>query len=215
MSARGWKVGAVERGGSALLTVLGWSLRFDVEGREMLEDLRAQGRPALFAFWHQQILPLAHVHRNEGIVVLVSEHRDGEYIARVIERRGFGTVRGSSTRGGARGLRQLVRAAREGRDLGITPDGPRGPLHEVKPGVITTAQLSGAAILPLAAGCGRAWRLRSWDRFMIPKPFTRVRVRYGTPIDVPRDADAEEQERIRLELETVLIGLGTEVGADP
>lgn len=208
-----WKLRAVGSGGSALLAGLGMSLRFEIDGGEVVSDLRARGTPLLFAFWHQQILPLAHLHRNEGVVVLVSEHRDGEYIARVIERMGFGTVRGSSTRGGARGLRGLVRAAHQGRDLAITPDGPRGPLHEVKLGAVTAAQLTGSPIVPLAAACDRAWRLRSWDRFMIPQPFARVRVHYGTPIEVPRDTDADELERIRSHLQTVLLELCDAAGA--
>lgn len=207
-----WKLRTVEVGGSAILTLLGATLRFEVTGREHLDRFRDRGEPVILAFWHQQILPLAHYHRNEGIVVLVSQHKDGEYIARVIERRGFRTVRGSSTRGGAGGLKGLVRAARDGLDLGITPDGPKGPAREVKGGTLVAAQLSGLPIVPLAAGGARVWTLGSWDRFMIPKPFARIGVCYGAPVFVPRDADETTLVRIKSDLEMELDRLSAQAG---
>lgn len=195
-----WKLRAVEVGGSAILTLLGATLRFELHGEEHIRGLRDSGTPFIFAFWHAQLLPLAHHHRHEGIVVLVSQHQDGEYIARVIERRGFGTVRGSSTRGGVQGLKGLVRAARAGHDLGITPDGPRGPACEVKPGTLIAARLSGLPILPMAAAASAGWRLNSWDRFLIPRPFARIRIHYGPPIRVPRAAGEAELEELTLRL---------------
>ncbi len=178
-----------ERAGSLLLTLLGWSWRFEREGTEHFEAFRRAGEPVIFLFWHSRILPLAHLHRNEGVVVLISEHRDGELIARLVERRGFLTARGSSTRGGARGLRHLVRGLREGKDLAITPDGPKGPPRRLKLGALVAAQLSGAPLIPLAVGARRAWRASSWDRFLVPHPFARIEAVYGPPIRVPRDAD--------------------------
>jgi hypothetical protein len=143
-------------------------------------------------FWHGQLLPLVHIHRGEGIVVLGSEHDDGEYITRIIERSGFGAVRGSSTRGGTTGLRGLVRAARAGRDLALTPDGPRGPRGELKPGALLVAQLAGLPIVPLAVGASRGWRLKSWDGLLVPGPLSTIRVEYLPPRFVPREASRDE-----------------------
>ena len=154
----------------------------------------------IFVFWHGQLLPLVHYHRGEGVVVLVSEHADGEYITRVIERHGFDTVRGSSTRGGTKGLKALIRAARAGHDLALTPDGPRGPAQEFKPGALLAAQVTGAPIIPVAAGASAAWHFESWDRFMVPRPLSKVAVEYAEPVWLDREADAAERERCALEL---------------
>lgn len=197
--------------GSALLRVVGRTFRFRVEGAEAFRELRRQGRPVIFAFWHSRILPLAYLHRGEGVVVLVSRHADGEYITRVVSRLGFGVARGSSTRGGARGLRELVRHLRSGGDVAITPDGPRGPARRFKAGALLAAQLTEAPVVPVAAGSPSAWRLGSWDRFLIPGPFARFRVRYGTPHFVPRelgDGSLETHARI---LEDALNRLTDEV----
>lgn len=170
------------------------------EGSENYLQFRDAGEPVVFVFWHGQLLSLVHYHRHEGIVVLTSEHKDGEYITRVIRRHGFGAVRGSSTRGGARAVRRLVREAQAGKDLAFTPDGPRGPRHEFKQGAVITAQLSGLPIIPLGVGAEDPWYLDSWDRFMIPKPFSSIRIKYNPPRWVPRDATEEDRERIATEL---------------
>jgi len=175
-------------------------------GDEHYLRFRRARAPVIFVFWHGQLLPLVHYHRNEGIVVLVSEHADGEYITRVIERHGFGTVRGSSTRGAAKGLKGLIRAAREGRDLALTPDGPRGPARTFKPGALAVAQTTGLPIIPLAVAASRTWRFRSWDGFLVPKPLSRVHIEYGPPRTVPRDAD-------RAAVEEMAVGLGATLDA--
>jgi len=169
-------------------------------GVEHFEQFRSRGSPVIFVFWHGQLLPLVHYHRHEGIVVLVSEHGDGEYITRVIERNGFGSVRGSSTRGGTSGLRGLVRAARAGRDLAITPDGPRGPRGAFKPGALAAARMTGLPIIPLAAGSSRGWRLSSWDGFLVPKPFSTVRIEYLAPRFVARSASRGDFESLAAEI---------------
>jgi lysophospholipid acyltransferase (LPLAT)-like uncharacterized protein len=137
------------------------------------------------------LLPLLWVHRDEGIAVLISEHRDGELIARVAESLGYRTIRGSTNRGGARALLEVVRELRKGGDVAITPDGPRGPAESFTPGAAVAILKSGAAFQALAAHSDRAWRLRSWDRFLIPKPFARVTVEYADPPSVPAGTDAE------------------------
>ena len=171
------------------------------EGEENYKRFRARGEPVIFAFWHGHLLPLVHFHRNEGIVVLVSDHSDGEYIARVILRHGFGVARGSSTRGGVKGLKGILRAAREGHDLGITPDGPKGPRQAVKLGTVVAAQLTGLPIIPVSVGANRAWHVKSWDRFMVPKPFSTLKIRYGAPIRVPREAEESALEELARQLE--------------
>ncbi len=174
------------------------------EGTEHFMELRREGKAVIFVFWHGQLLPLVYHHRNEGIVVLVSEHTDGEYITRVIRRHGFGVARGSSTRGGVKGLKGILRAAGAGRDLGFTPDGPKGPRHELKRGGLVAAQLSGLPLITVGVGADRAWYLNSWDRFMIPKPFSHLRIRYGRPRWVSRGASEEEMGALALELEDEL-----------
>jgi lysophospholipid acyltransferase (LPLAT)-like uncharacterized protein len=174
------------------------------EGSEHYQQFRRRGEAVIFVFWHGHLLPLVHYHRNEGIVVLVSEHKDGEYITRVIRQHGFGTARGSSTRGGVKGLKAILRAAREGRDLAFTPDGPKGPRHKFKRGALLAAQITGLPLITVAVGADRAWHLRSWDRFMIPKPFSSVRIRYGEPRWVPRNAPEEVLAAVAQELEDEL-----------
>jgi lysophospholipid acyltransferase (LPLAT)-like uncharacterized protein len=182
--------------GAALVSALLATTRVRRIGTEHYEQFRRRGVPVIFVFWHGNLLPLVHYHRNERIVVLVSEHADGERIARILAHRGFGTVRGSSTRGGVRGLRALVRAARAGRDLALTPDGPRGPRGELKPGALAVARMTGLPVIPLAVAASPAWRLRSWDGFMIPKPFGQVRIEYLPPRLVGRGAGREETEAL-------------------
>ena len=174
------------------------------EDAEHYLQFRRQRKPFIFVFWHGQMLPLIYHHRNEGIVVLVSEHSDGEYITRVIHEHGFNTARGSSTRGGVKGLKGILRAAREGKDLGFTPDGPKGPRHEFKWGALVAAQLTGLPLVPIGVGADRAWYLNSWDRFMIPKPFSSVGIRYGAPRWVPRDASEGTLKQIARDLEEEL-----------
>ena len=186
--------------GAGLVGALFMTTRVERIGTENYRHFRREGKPVIFVFWHGQLLPLVHCHRREGIVVLVSEHDDGEYITRVIERNGFGTVRGSSRRGASKGLKGLVRAARAGNDLALTPDGPRGPVGVFKPGALAAAQLTGLPIVPLAVGASSGWRFRSWDGFLVPKPLSRVWLEYLPARFVRRDADRAELARISTEI---------------
>jgi hypothetical protein len=168
--------------GLAWLLAGTWRIRW--VGREHRDAAFASGRPVIYALWHSRILPLLFTHRHQRVVLLVSRHRDGGYLVALGARWGYRSVRGSSGRGGEIGLLGVVRALQEGGPVAITPDGPRGPAEQVKPGVVAAAQHAGAIILPLAARAPRAWRLRSWDRFVIPKPFAPVEIRYGPPFTV-------------------------------
>lgn len=195
---------------SALFT----TTRVEWTGREHYQRFRDKGEPVVFVLWHSQLLPLFHYHRDEGVVALVSEHADGEYITRIIQHGGFGAVRGSSTHGGTKGLKGLVRAARAGRNLTLTVDGPRGPAREFKLGALAVAQITGLPVIPVAAGASSGWRARSWDGFLVPKPFSTVRIEYGPPRWIPRDADRATIEQLRGELQAELDVLTSRVGPE-
>jgi lysophospholipid acyltransferase (LPLAT)-like uncharacterized protein len=170
-----------------------WRVRF--RNPELLDAARRDTGVAIFALWHGQLLPLLWTHRQRDIAIMVSEHGDGEIITRIAKSLGFRAVRGSTSRGAARALLGGCRELESGHDLAVTPDGPRGPAKSVAPGATVIAQRTGAGIAPVAAHASRAWRLASWDQFMIPKPFARVTVAYASPIyvaaDAPRDATQE------------------------
>ena len=177
------------------------TLRVTRIGLDNIEAARVNAGNTLLVVWHGRLLPLAYVHRNEGINVLVSTHQDGEYIARVIHGLGFSTSRGSSTRGGIRALRELMGAGNERRDLAITPDGPRGPGEKVQPGVIYLAKRLGLPIVPIGVSTRPSIRARSWDRFMIPMPFARCIVVYGEPVLFESSVSKESIERAGADLE--------------
>ncbi len=170
--------------GPFLMHALAATWRIRVRGAEHLGGLRRARRPFVFVLWHSRILPLLYHHRNEGIVLLISRHRDGQYLANLGERWGYRSVRGSTKRGGEVGLLGVVRALQGGAEVAITPDGPRGPAERVQPGAIAAAQHAGVALLPVAARPSSAWWLGSWDRMCIPKPFAGLEIVYGRPIDV-------------------------------
>ncbi len=179
--------------GPLLIKTLGGTWRFRRVGlhphRARLEGTKGR---YIVAFWHNTLLPLTYLHRGEGAAVLVSRHGDGELIARILLGLGFEVARGSSTRGGARAALELIRFAEsKTADIGITPDGPKGPARIAHEGVVFLASRSGFPILPLVAVPERAWQLRSWDRFMIPQPFSRIAIAAGEPIVVPRELERE------------------------
>jgi lysophospholipid acyltransferase (LPLAT)-like uncharacterized protein len=193
-----WRSRAMLLLGRGFLHVLARTWRIRVVNGGYLLDLRRAERAFIFALWHGQLLPLLWHHRQQGVLVLISEHRDGELVARAAESLGYGLIRGSTTRGADRALISLVRELKSGREVAITPDGPRGPSESFAPGALVAAQRSDSFILPVAASADRAWRLGSWDRFMIPKPFARVTVAYATPTKVSATssrAAADEGER--------------------
>jgi lysophospholipid acyltransferase (LPLAT)-like uncharacterized protein len=184
--------------GLVLLRMLALTWRIRYEERHLLRELREARSPIIFAFWHGQMLPLLWVHRGEGVAVLISEHRDGEIVARVAQSLGLRVVRGSTSRGAGRALIGVVRELVAGREVAITPDGPRGPARSFAPGALIASQRANAPILAISVAARRCWRLKSWDRFMIPKPFTRVTVSYAGPriatAPTPRDAAALAHE---------------------
>ena len=184
--------------GKGVLRALGMTWRIRLVNTEPMTALRKTKQGFIFSLWHGQLLPLLWHHRGEGILVLISEHRDGEVVARAASSLGFGLIRGSSTRGADRALISIIREVEAGKEVAITPDGPKGPNQKFAPGALIAAQRAGCFIVTLGVTADRAWRLKSWDRFMIPKPFARVTIAYGDPVKVasssPREA-AEEGPR--------------------
>lgn len=143
------------RFGAGVIRLLGRTMRIRTEGADRVDVLHRRGQPIILAFWHAQQLMIPLGYRGAGTHVLISRHRDGEVIARIIARFGHGAVRGSSTRGGAGALRELIRLGRSGRDLAVTPDGPKGPRQVAKPGVIQLARATGLPIVPLGFSCSK------------------------------------------------------------
>ena len=192
--------------GAPVIAALGRSLRWKVEGLEHL-NLAAAGRQPIMAFFHGRILTAAYFFRRRGIVVMISENFDGEWIARIIERFGYGTSRGSTSRGGQRALLQLKRRMEEGRPAGFAVDGPRGPAGLVQPGAVWLAKLTGNPVVPFHMEASKAWTLGSWDRTQIPRPFSTVSLVVGLPIYVSSDADDAAIETKRAEVEAALRAL--------
>lgn len=207
------KMTAVGLVGPVALGLLCWTLRMEEISETRSLDKVLRQRPfgnVIFAFWHSTQLVLGYKGRGQGIHVLISQHRDGEYIARVMRSMGNDVIRGSSSRGGIKAMASMVRAGKRGHFLAVTPDGPRGPREKAQPGIIFLAKKTGQPIMPVGMGYSNCWRLPSWDKFRIPKPFSRVVLCIGELIRVPPDLSDEELESYRDELEKTLNRLTTE-----
>jgi lysophospholipid acyltransferase (LPLAT)-like uncharacterized protein len=187
--------------GPVLILLLGKSLKIEWVGDENLKEIRQSKGKVLYAFWHGRMVILAYTHRGQKNQVLSSRHRDGQISARIIQRLGFGTVWGSTTRGGVGSLLQMVNKIRQGYDIAITPDGPKGPAFKAQPGTVFVAQKSGVPIIPITNSARRRWTLKSWDGFIIPKPFSKAVVFIGKPIYVPAELSKEELDLKSKELE--------------
>jgi lysophospholipid acyltransferase (LPLAT)-like uncharacterized protein len=200
---------AISIAGYRLVAALGATLRWRTEGLEHLDTVVRSGRQPIMAFWHGRILPATVFFRRRGIVVITSENFDGEWIAGIIERFGYGTARGSSSRGGLKALLQLSRDMAAGKPAGFTIDGPRGPARVAQPGALWLAKTTGNPVLPFHLEADRHWTANSWDRTQIPKPFATVALAVGEPLDVPADASDDGVESARRELESRLQQLET------
>jgi len=176
------------------LRVVGLTSRIIWVNRAIREELEAKGQGFIYAFWHGRQVFLVYLHQKDRIHPLVSQSRDGELIARVCRSFGIEPVRGSSSRGGTEALLDLKAILEKGERVGFTPDGPRGPLHQVQPGALFLAQKTGRPIVPVAYGARRRWLVKSsWDEFMVPKPFNRICMTYGVPIAVQAHDDLEQK----------------------
>lgn len=201
------EVAAIAALGYPLIALLGHTLRWRVEGLHHLDAIIASGRQPVMAFWHGRILPATVYFRRRGIVVITSENFDGEWIARIIERFGYETARGSSSRGARKAMLQLVRAMTDGKPVGFTLDGPRGPARVAQPGAVWLAKVTGNPVLPFHLEASASWEVRSWDRTQIPKPFSTIALAVGPPLAVAADATEAQLEESRQDLESRLKAL--------
>ncbi len=197
------EVAAIATLGYPFLRALGSTWTWKVSGAEQVEAIGARGLHPIHSFWHGRILPATVYFRRRGIVVITSENYDGEWIARIIQKFGYGTARGSTSRGGPKALLQLVRDVKS-KGVAFTLDGPRGPAEVAQPGAVWLAKATGNPLLPFHAEAASSWTLKSWDRTQIPKPFTTVALAIGEPIYVPREANDDALEMWRQQLQQSL-----------
>jgi lysophospholipid acyltransferase (LPLAT)-like uncharacterized protein len=209
-----WRESRLKRMQAAAISTIGWpalealggTYTWRVHGQRHLDALDREGLAPIHAFWHGRVLAATLFFRDRGIVVITSENFDGEWIARIIHKFGYGTARGSSSRGGVRALVGLRRELREGRPVAFTIDGPRGPARTAQPGAVWLAGATGHPILPFHIEADRAWTAHSWDRHQVPKPGATLSIAIGEPMFVT-STDDEEVEAARQALETRLQGL--------
>jgi lysophospholipid acyltransferase (LPLAT)-like uncharacterized protein len=184
---------------ASLIRGIHWSLRVDTVGDEPLRALWANRQPVILAFWHDQLFLMVRGYHGLGAKVLISASTDGEYIARTMAAMGVGAVRGSSTRGGRAAFREMLALAKDPCDLVVTPDGPKGPRHKVKEGVVQLARLTGRPLVPMAFACSRGHRFASWDRFLLPYPFGRGVYAFGEPLYYDQ-SESPEAFRLRVQV---------------
>ncbi|MFQ5963953.1 MAG: lysophospholipid acyltransferase family protein [Candidatus Scalinduaceae bacterium] len=190
--------------GSTFARILFSTVIIEERPSDYPKKFKRQGRNVIFAYWHSFMLAPGYATRNLGIKVLISRHTDGDYIAQIAQQLGFSPVRGSTTRGGMNALLNMIKENKRGTSFIITPDGPRGPRFVVQPGIVFLGQKTSYPIFPVSLGLTNYWELPSWDRFRIPKPFSRAIVIYGDPIEIPPKLDKADIERYRLLLEKKL-----------
>jgi hypothetical protein len=204
---------------AGLIRLLAWTGRWRERVPDAADELLDSGRPVILAFWHGRLLmiPLAYLRRGRrNIHVLISEHGDGELISRAIAHFGFDSVRGSSRRGALKAMRELIRRMRDGGDFAFTPDGPRGPRYEVQPGVVDFARRTGYPVLPVTYSARWAKVFGSWDRFMVPWPFTRGELTWGEPLWVGKAEETETaRERLEVEMRSLTEGADRRMGRSP
>jgi len=210
LKVEGWRARCLIAFGFRLLQVLARTLRYEVDDRAGVVGKPVEGH-YIAVLWHNRLLLISSVLKKflpqRAGAGLISASRDGEIIADVTKRFGFDVVRGSSSRMGASALLELSEVLASGRDILITPDGPRGPAYELGPGIIFLAQKTRAPVIPVNMEYSSCWRVKSWDRFIIPKPFSKVHVIIGPPQQVKSTSSDEEFENERLRLQNVMMSL--------
>jgi len=187
-----------------LIKFIGKTIRYETEGWGNFEQIERAGKIPIYCFWHNRIFAGTYFFRNRGIVVITSQSFDGEYIARFIQRFGYGAVRGSSTRGGVGALVEMIRLMKRGLPMGFSVDGPKGPKYVAKTGAVLLAKKTGNPMIPFVVETEKFWTINSWDGLRIPKPFTRARVFIAEPVYVAADALEAEIENKRHELQSKL-----------
>jgi lysophospholipid acyltransferase (LPLAT)-like uncharacterized protein len=205
-----WRARALIELGFGVFRLWARTLRLQVEDPENVIGL-VRNQPVIFSIWHNRLLMLPRVFDpcfpSRQSFGLISASRDGDLVSILIERSGYGTIRGSSSRKGVIALRQLVDALATGRNVLITPDGPRGPVYEASQGVVFLAQKTGAPVVPIHMEYSSCWRLKSWDRFFVPRPFAKLRAIFGAPLQVQPTADADQLETERLRIQEAMMSL--------
>jgi hypothetical protein len=186
---------------SLVLRSLALTIRKEVFFPERPQKFWDQGQPIIGAFWHQRLLMMPFLPRRGRVGMLISQHRDGEFIARAVKSFGVDGIRGSTTRGGLSALRGMIRFLHTGANIAITPDGPQGPKHIVQIGVAELARQTGAPIVPVTYSASRKKVFKSWDNFILPLPFCRVAYVWGEPLFIPRDIGKDGLEESRLLLQ--------------
>jgi lysophospholipid acyltransferase (LPLAT)-like uncharacterized protein len=199
---------------SFIIRLLGVTWRVEWSGLENIELARRMSNQVVFAFWHGRLLVLSYSHRNRKIQVLASEHPDGDLMGKTITNLGFGHLKGSTSRGGARAIRKLSSVLKDGFDVGLTVDGPRGPRGVVQQGAVEISRLTGSAIVPITNTAKPRMLFKSWDRFQLPLPFARIAISYGQPFVVPNNCGRKEREELRMKLQDELKGLTTGLDRD-
>jgi lysophospholipid acyltransferase (LPLAT)-like uncharacterized protein len=187
-----WRLSPLALAASGVVRAIAATVDLRFHDEATIRELERGRRNFILAFWHRHLVLMRYAYRGRRMSVLISQSWDGELVARTLEYLGIDSVRGSSSKGGALALRETLRRAAEGSDLGFTPDGPRGPLRVAQPGVVLAGKATGLPVIPVAIAASRARLLRSWDRMLLPLPGARVEVVYGEPIRFGRDAGVEE-----------------------
>lgn len=187
-----------------LILIIGRTIRFEIEGWANFEAIGNAGKIPIYAFWHDRIFASTYFFRDRGIAVITSQSKDGEYIARFIQRLGYGAIRGSSTRGGVGALVEMIRTMRQGVPMAFTVDGPKGPRYEAKSGAVLLAKKTGNPIMPFVVELRKFWTVRSWDRLQIPVPFTRARLIIAEPIFVEADSTDDDVQKKLADLQISL-----------
>jgi lysophospholipid acyltransferase (LPLAT)-like uncharacterized protein len=197
------EVAAIATLGYPLLRALGSTWSWQVSGADQFDAIKARGQQPILALWHGRILPATLYFQRRGVVAITSENFDGEWIARIMAKFGYRAARGSTSRGGPKALRQLVREVRAN-SVAFTLDGPRGPAEVAQPGAVWLARATGQPLLPFHAEAASSWTMKSWDRTQVPRPFTTVAMSIAEPLYVPRDADDAGLEEWRQKLQQSL-----------
>jgi lysophospholipid acyltransferase (LPLAT)-like uncharacterized protein len=183
------------------LNFVGWTGKITIKNKEILEQTKKQYKNFIYALWHCQEILLIFLHRNQKIYALVSKSKDGEYMNRILQRFGYMTIRGSTSTGAAMSVRSLIRCAKQGNSIALTPDGPKGPPRKIKHGITYLAQKASVPIIPIACALSRKLIINNWEPYMVPLPWTKGIVIYGNPIFVTETDTIEDKS---LELENTL-----------
>lgn len=187
-----------------LIYLISLTIKWEIKDQRSRRGNIDANQPLIYVFWHNRILPATWFFRNMAIVVMTSQSYDGEIIARLIQRFGYGASRGSATRGGSRSLREMASCLAGKMDVAFTIDGPKGPIYVAKPGAVQLAKLTNCPLLPVCQTTSKFFEVKSWDRFRIPKPFSKGLIAFEDPIYVTRDSSQEEVEKRQAELQAAL-----------